>query len=150
MKTLRVREALDAVLNLQPQWTANSTPAMKERGELIRKKVPYILGELLGGIQHGSADLKVEGSDGRGSKNKVPWVRLFSKSSSPRATSGLYLVFLFSFDGSAVFLSLNQGVLGTANRSRLRDEKVSLARKVEEFRRHLQDSRVGLSGLDEV
>jgi hypothetical protein len=150
MRISRVDEALDAVLNLQSQWTANLTPAMKKRGELIRKNVPDILRELLGGIQHEIADLKVEGKDGVGFRSKVPWVRLFSKQNSPRATSGLYLVFLFSFDGSAVFLSLNQGVLGTANTSKLREENVSLAKKVEELRRHLKDLGVGLRGLDEA
>lgn len=150
MKTLRIGEALDAVLSLQPKWTANSTPTMKQRGELIRKNVPHILRELVGGIRHEIADLNVEGKDGVGAKSKVPWVRLFSISNSPRATSGLYVVFLFSFDGSAVFLSLNQGVLGTPNTSKLYDEKPSLAKKVKKLRHYLQGLGVELRGLDEV
>lgn len=148
MKTLQ--ESLDGILGLQPQWSAAMTAPMERRGEMVRKEVPDLLLHLIEGIPHGISDLRVEGKDGAGSKNRVPWVRLFSASKSPSATSGLYLVFLFSFDGSAVFLSLNQGVLGAANVSRLRDEKEALAGKVEELRRRLRTSGVGLNGLDEV
>ena len=59
------------------------TAAMKERGELIRNKLPNLLRELIAKIPHGIPDLKVEGSDGHGSKNRVPWVRLSREANSP-------------------------------------------------------------------
>lgn len=39
----------------------------------------------------------------------VPWVRLYSEKHSPSAGKGFYLVYLFAADGSAVYLSINQG-----------------------------------------
>jgi hypothetical protein len=87
MKTSQIAESLDAILSLQSQWSATMTPAMKQRGELIRNKLPDLVRELLVKIPHEIADLKLEGSDGKGSRNRVPWVRLFSANRSPRATS---------------------------------------------------------------
>lgn len=149
METLQ--ESLAAVLGLQPHWSANITPAMKERGLLIRKTIPNILLSLIEIIPHGIEDLKVEGGDGRGSRNRVPWVRLFSKRQSPSATKGLYLVFLFSINGSTVYLSLNQGVMGTVNKSTLtREEKADLANKVQDLRNRLREIvPLELTGLDE-
>jgi len=54
-------------------------------------------------------DLVIEGRDGTGLKTKTPWVRIASRTRSPRATDGFYVVYLFDTRGDAVFLSLNQG-----------------------------------------
>lgn len=54
-------------------------------------------------------DFLTEGRDGTGLKTRVPWTRVGSRSRSPHATEGFYAVYLWAFDGSAVFLSLNQG-----------------------------------------
>src|SRR5438874_4801294 len=53
--------------------------------------------------------MKIGGSDGKGKKTRVPWVRLYDPRFSPRATKGWYVVFLFAADGSSLFVSLNQG-----------------------------------------
>ena len=99
---MNLHDAIDA-LSLQPNWTSENSHAMRERGELIRKTIPALLTPL--GEPYG---LKVQGRDGTGLKTRVPWVRLYDSQNSPKATAGWYLVFLFAFDGSAVFLSLNQ------------------------------------------
>src|SRR5262249_46010957 len=39
----------------------------------------------------------------------VPWIGIFPAESQASARSGFYAVYLFASDGSAVFLSLNQG-----------------------------------------
>lgn len=54
--------------------------------------------------------LQVKGSNGAGNSARVPWVRLFDPAQSPKPTLGWYVVLLFASDGSAAFLSLNQGV----------------------------------------
>ncbi|GAA5105047.1 MrcB family domain-containing protein [Nocardia iowensis] len=38
----------------------------------------------------------------------VAWVRIFSRTHSPKTTEGYYLVYLFSGDGAEVYLSLTR------------------------------------------
>ena len=54
--------------------------------------------------------LLTESSIGHGSISKVPWVRVYDGSVAPSAKNGVYIVYLFSKNGNAVFLTLNQGV----------------------------------------
>src|SRR4051812_33181714 len=103
---------LQAVLDLQQSYDSRGNDAMEIRGRLIRYELPEALRQLV--RDTGEPDLAVEGSDGAGYKNRVPWVRLFSKEKSPSATGGWYVVLLFAADGSAVHLSLNQGTTGGA------------------------------------
>lgn len=98
-------------MELQSQYDYRSSPAMNERGLLIRDAAPAwltgyatVLGDTLG-----VEDLFAEGRDGTGRKTRVPWVRFGSRSRSPRATEGFYVVYLFDALGEAVYLSLNQG-----------------------------------------
>jgi len=81
---------------------------MQRRGSLVRKEIPQALGPAVAGLAHGS-HIRIAGGDGSGSRTRVPWVRLFDPQQSPKATAGWYLVFLFAADGSACYLSLNQG-----------------------------------------
>jgi MrcB-like, N-terminal domain len=97
------------VLDLQLSWSSRNTPEMQERGVLIRQAGPPAVTAMLAGLSSLVPDLAVEGRDGTGLKTRVPWIRVYSKSRSPSATSGWYVAFLFAADGSAVFLSLNQG-----------------------------------------
>ncbi len=53
--------------------------------------------------------LAIEGRDGTGLKTEVPWVRVCDPTMSPSATTGWYVVYLFSGTGDRVYLSLNQG-----------------------------------------
>jgi 5-methylcytosine-specific restriction enzyme MrcB-like protein len=84
---------------------------MSERGLLIRNAAPeWLSGHAsdLGDIL-AIDDFFAEGRDGTGRKTRVPWVRFGSRSLSPRATEGFYVVYLFDALGGAVYLSLNQG-----------------------------------------
>jgi len=52
---------------------------------------------------------QVKGRIGIGTVAEVPWIGIYSSDASASAKSGFYVVFLFAADGSAVYLSLNQG-----------------------------------------
>lgn len=54
-------------------------------------------------------EAEVVGRTGIGTAADVPWVGIFLPDSEPSAKQGFYLVYLFSKDGSGVYLSLNQG-----------------------------------------
>ena len=54
-------------------------------------------------------DLGVDASDGAGAKTEAPWVRIFSRNMSPSAQAGYYVVFHFSRDGSATFITIGCG-----------------------------------------
>lgn len=106
-----MRGNLQRVLELQGEYESRASPAMQERGLLIRKSIPnWINGHA---VNLGEAllvdDFFAEGRDGTGRKTRVPWVRFGSRSRSPRATEGFYIVFLFDALGTAVYLSINQG-----------------------------------------
>ncbi|MFA1551494.1 MrcB family domain-containing protein [Actinomadura chokoriensis] len=100
-------------LDLQLEWAAHNTPEMQRRGVLVRTEIPERIrahvDELATTIGVPLSDLGVEGKDGTGLKTEIPWIRVFSREESPRATTGWYLVYLFSADGERVYLSLNQG-----------------------------------------
>jgi hypothetical protein len=108
-----VEDLLIKVLDLQPSWTSKNTEEMQTRGIAIRQEIPGRLRE------HGAAlaaalgttpdELCIEGRDGTGLKTEVPWVRVSGREQSPSATTGWYVVYLFSASGRRVYLSLNQG-----------------------------------------
>ena len=110
--------ALQAVLDLQRSYEAGMTDPMRERRELVTKTIPASLRLVLDRGPDQPRPLSVEGSNGIGSASKVPWVRIFDERSSPSATQGFYVTFLFSADGSRVCLSVQTGVYGDASSGR--------------------------------
>lgn len=101
---------LRRVLELQPKWTALSSPAMQDRRALVKNAIPRALDGLLDSVRTQGFELETEGHAGTGKNARVPWVRVFDPDRSPSATSeGWYLVYLFAADGSAAWLSLSQG-----------------------------------------
>jgi hypothetical protein len=97
------------VLELQRSYSSRNTPEMELRGRLVRQDGPRAVKRSLTDLPTLSFKLDFEGRDGTGLKTRVPWIRVFDKQRSPSATSGWYVVYLFAADGSAVYLSLNQG-----------------------------------------
>jgi 5-methylcytosine-specific restriction protein A len=69
----------------------------------------------------------VKGSTGIGTDADVPWIGIFS-GDSVSAQEGYYLVYLFAADGSAVYLSLNQGT------EKLRGGKAPLLKRAIDMR----------------
>ncbi|MFJ1932692.1 MrcB family domain-containing protein [Kitasatospora sp. NPDC088160] len=104
---------LGEVLDLQQVWSAKNTPEMKRRGVVIRKELASQLVAHLDAIAQtlglSTGEVGVEGRDGTGLKTEIPWTRVFARGLSPSATSGWYIVYLFSSSGDRVYLSLNQG-----------------------------------------
>ena len=102
---------LKRVLELQKEWSSKKSPPMDERGDLIKHSIPEWINSNIQTIDSQLLinDLSVEGRDGNGNKSRVPWVRLFSKSKSPSAPDGWYVVLLFSEDGEELYLTLGHG-----------------------------------------
>ena len=104
---------LQRICELQKEYSSENTPAMQERGALIRSSLVQDLRDELpsiasvfGGLAN---ELNVEGSDGIGRKTEAPWVRVYCPSMSPSAREGFYIVIHFAADGSAVFLTVGCG-----------------------------------------
>lgn len=114
-----MRAFLRDVLLLQPEWSSKNTPAMQDRGHLIRHDVAGWLREQLPALTRNAPteidDWNVHPSDGAGNRNEIPWVRVHSASRSPKATVGWYVVYLFEAQGSRVYLSLMQGTSDWVN-----------------------------------
>ena len=110
MPSPTLRESFQKVLELQRSWTGKNTPAMKERGDIIRNVIPNgLIGNLHGLAAHmaaGGSDLSVEGRDATGNKSQIPWVRLYSKLRSPAANEGWYCVYLFHAAGDGVYFGV--------------------------------------------
>ncbi len=100
-------ELIGEVLELQPHFTPGPSPAMARRRDFIAGITRSFESSLSAAGDHVS---QVKGSNGAGNNAKVPWVRVFDPAQSPTPTLGWYVVLLFAADGSAAYLSLNQGV----------------------------------------
>jgi hypothetical protein len=126
------------VLSLQPSWASTNTPQLAQRGTLIRRELPRLLARLVPDPDEvGIADLDFEGRDGTGRKTRVPWVRAHSRRLSPSATQGWYVVYLFAFDGSRVFVSLNQDTTTFEDGEYEPRDAEFIARRVEDAREQL-------------
>jgi 5-methylcytosine-specific restriction protein B len=137
-------QAIETVLKLQHQWTAVKTPAMDERGELIRSTIPRLLRPLADGRSH-----EVQGSSGAGSNNRVPWVRIYRPELSPSPQEGWYVVLLFSANGAALYLALTQGTTEWGKGRGIQIKSDVLLERSVQARSILRDARLDLEGLIE-
>jgi hypothetical protein len=140
-----LKQAIEAVLALQHQWTAVKTEAMDSRGELIRNTIPRLLRPLADERGH-----EAFGSSGAGSNNRVPWVRIFRPDVSPSPQAGWYVVLLFAADGSAIFLSLIQGTTEWEKGRGTQIHPGVLSERSEQARSLLRDSGLDLHDLDQT
>ena len=105
-----MKDALRRICELQPSYTPDNTPAMQERGRLIRHDVADYIRRLSPSLATAlgrfGEDFHVDASDGIGRKTELPWVRFCSKGMSPKPTEGYYCVLHFSTDGSAVNITI--------------------------------------------
>ncbi|MFD4641970.1 MrcB family domain-containing protein [Lentzea sp. NPDC058436] len=136
-----MRELLRDVMVLQAEWVSENTPAMRARGELIRRDLPALLRERLPALQRAAAveitDWRAAGSDGAGNRAEIPWARVHSAGRSPRATEGWYVVYLFAAPGDRVYLSLMQASSSKKNREYKRLPGAGLRQRALEMREAL-------------
>jgi hypothetical protein len=108
-----MRRILAEVLDLQPKHSADNTVEMELRGERIRDDGPDWLKSQIPSLTEympsSAQDLKAQGKDGSGAKTLIPWIRLYSTLHSPKPTTGFYVFYVFSQDGTTAYLSLTQG-----------------------------------------
>lgn len=108
-----MREKLGRVLDLQHDYNPLPSPAMDERGHLIRNEIPDEMRDWEAAQTDAAIPfrgrLNVQGRDGTGLKTFVPWVRIHSPELSPSAQNGWYVVYLFRADGAGVYLCLSHG-----------------------------------------
>lgn len=105
-----MKQTLRRICELQPLYSSENTPEMKERGHLVRQvlagEIRALSSPLSLALGSFGRDFFVEGSDGIGRKTELAWTRLCSKEMSPRPTDGFYVVLHFSTDGSGVNISV--------------------------------------------
>jgi hypothetical protein len=106
-------DQIKEIAGLQRHYSSDNTPAMERRGHIIRKDLPSSMKvqweQFKAALGQFSVDMDVEGSDGIGRKTQAPWVRIFSKSLSPSATTGFYMVLHFSLNGEYCFVTVGCG-----------------------------------------
>jgi 5-methylcytosine-specific restriction enzyme B len=95
--------ALQGILTQLADRVPGQSPIDPGFRSLVEADLPAVVTSTLA-----NADYTVRGSAGLAFMADVPWVAVFpSGADSPQ--EGVYVVYLFAADGSAVYLSLNQG-----------------------------------------
>lgn len=137
IKKLSINEILGRIALNQKHWSSKNTPEMSERRVDIKQNLPAALWEFHEGfrenIREFSEDLKIEGGDGIGLKTPAPWVRIFSQSLSPSATSGHYLVIHFSIDGKRCYVTVgcSSSTINPENGDLIPDSEKELKKKTQ-------------------
>jgi MrcB-like, N-terminal domain/Domain of unknown function (DUF3883) len=109
---MTIQSDMEQILSLAKEYIRSASPAMAQRSEALgRLKISLrnLLSGLTAGLDLSALDLQVEDGGYQGNYSPTPWLRIYSREFSRSATQGFYIVYLFANDGSAVYLSLNQG-----------------------------------------
>jgi hypothetical protein len=93
-----------------------------EMSKLLATDAPVAIERLIG------SDRPITCGVGVGTPADVPWVAVHLPGSKGTAEAGIYAVYLFAADGSAVFLSLNQGT------EKVRGGRSALRKRAEDLR----------------
>jgi hypothetical protein len=96
------------ILEIAPNFSTSDSPFMEIRETNLRVLSDQI-STLLGDEDLDGHALKVQHGGRQSNYSPVCWVRIFDPEHAPTAQNGFYVVLLFAADGSAVYLSLNQG-----------------------------------------
>lgn len=97
-------------------------------------------------------DLRIEASVGQGNWADVPWIGIFNPESTTSATSGVYVVYLFSRDLRSVYLCQGQGVtrvkeeFGRAQLAELLRRAELMRSRVPEFNTRFAKGPIELGG----
>ncbi|MGK8525152.1 MrcB family domain-containing protein [Nocardia asteroides] len=134
-------ELLQETLELQARRVPDAkSEVMRRRRELVEREIPAWM-------QHEPLpypEWRTGGSSGKGGPAEIPWSRCFDPELSPKAGVGWYIVYLFAADGSAVYLSLNQGTTtwDTSKKDFVFKSTADLRSRVEWARSVVQPSRL--------
>ena len=108
-------------------------------GEMVTR-LDGVLPELAQGLGLASLGLRARFGGHQANYSPTAWVRVYAPDYSPRAMEGFYIVYLFATDGSAVYLSLNQGTSEfRSNAMRPVNDRAELRARAAEARRLLSD-----------
>jgi hypothetical protein len=107
-----VADRLQQVLDFWSKYSATTTDDMRARDVATNELADALSQQVVDLVPLlGLTDLEIRVKAGgkQGSYGPVPWVRVYSERHSPSATKGFYLCYLFSTEGSRLYLSLMQG-----------------------------------------
>ncbi|USG67338.1 DUF3578 domain-containing protein [Brevibacillus ruminantium] len=123
-----LRDYLDTILST---YLETKLQPFKENdlGKLVRQTIPIDLSKL----PFFPDEWKAQGSVGQGNWADVPWIAIMDKRITTTTQQGVYVVYLFSQDMSAVYLTLAQGVAEPLKQGK-RVGYEYLRRKVQEIR----------------
>ncbi|WP_020620436.1 MrcB family domain-containing protein [Paenibacillus daejeonensis] len=98
-------------------------------GQLVRNTIPNELKQL----PYINDSIRIQGSVGMGNWATVPWIALMDKRITETTQHGVYIVYLFAEDMSAVYLTLNQGVTKPLKEKGRKEGYAYLQQKTEEL-----------------
>ena len=138
-----LHRAIHAVLAAASDYSRTATPAMLRRDAELADMVARldeVVPELSQGLGLASLGLRAEAGGRRANYSPTAWVRVYAPDRSPSAMEGFYVVYLFASDGSAVYLSLNQGTSEYRSHAmRPINDRAELLTRAVEARRSLAD-----------
>jgi 5-methylcytosine-specific restriction enzyme A len=102
---LHIRNALKSIVTEYQQAKTENFKG-HPMGQILRSKIKEVLIKETG---LNSDTYYVAGSVGISRWAEIPWLCVFLKDLTTSATRGYYIVYLFSADGSGLYISLNQG-----------------------------------------
>lgn len=73
-----------------------------------------------------SSKYKIEGSIGQGGISEVPWICVYDKDITSKATEGYYIVYLIKSDLSGFYISLNQGWTQYENLYKIKEARIQI------------------------
>lgn len=104
-------ELISEVMDLARDYSPRTNTAMQRRKAALKEMA--MIAQLWLRDWHpdlvAKLDLRTEDGGQVGGVSPVAWMRVYSKTKSPSATAGFYLVYLFDALGQRTYLSLNQG-----------------------------------------
>jgi len=139
-----LRWAVQVLLAAAPEYSLTATPAMRRReaalGDMVTR-LDEVVPELAQGLGLSSLGLRARFGGRQGNQySPTAWVRVYAPDYSRTAVEGFYIVYLFATDGSAVYLSLNQGTSEfRSNEMRPVNDRAELRARAAEARRSLSD-----------
>lgn len=103
-----------------------------ELGRIVRKDIPSALRSVVTNPTY-----IIKGSVGQGGWAAVPWIAIMDGRITTTTQNGVYLVYLYSDDGRALYLTLNQGCTDLIRQHGRRQAKQMLLQNAAEIRKVL-------------